>query len=276
MQDTAPLLGNYQYATLENGIQEPIDSKHQSEVSFYKRVVVGLFVVIGTLSVVLVSGATGGLKPFYSLFQTSPPPLGLPARCGFTGSVNKGQTLVQGECIASNRSFGSTVNKNFRSTKYQGFFRALLDSDGDLKVFVIDIANNNYANYVLQPPTADVPVSIFRKTPRKKLSSAMTNFLPVPNSKVVVDSQGATVYKINTNVNTGAVSFSSIYNSQTGTSAQPALNTCKLPELRMQYDRNLIFYCNGKDSNSGAKETFSTKDACAAGSSQYAWCGTTE
>ena len=179
--DSSPLLGNAGYSTIESGVQET-HSDDNKEATFYKRLSVGLVVVVGVLSVLLVTGKAASPSSKYAMYQEDfigmedvgnripwDPSFALigalPELCGTLGILKTGGVLKPGDCIASYRSI-PTSGAQPTSTQFQGVYRSLMDVDGDLKIFVLDESQPNFYSDYVTYAKSDITSSAFSKFPR--------------------------------------------------------------------------------------------------------------
>lgn len=166
----------------------------------------------------------------------------IPNICKYTNNISIGFELKD-NCIASKYTTGGYITGTI-TYNYQGYYRAYLDStNGNLLILTL---NPNYANnYVNKIPPVNIPGSSFAHYPYYNNSKKYV--LPVfINSVLRISTKGI-----------------EIISSKNGKTYWKGNNgNCLIPNLIMQYDRNLVLYCNIDKNGNPVNPRWNSNTAC--------------
>lgn len=151
----------------------------------------------------------------------------IPNTCKYLHSMKNGMVLKD-NCIASKYTTGGYQTGTIQYN-YQGYYRAYFDStNGNLMIITLNEKQNNYVNnYVNKIPPTNVLGSAFANYPYFN-STKKYNLPTFKNSVLRVSTNGIEVIS--------AANNKTYWKGNNG--------SCLVPQLIMQYDRNLILSCN--------------------------------
>jgi hypothetical protein len=164
--------------------------------------------------------------------------------------------VLKDNCIASKYTTGGYQTGTIQYN-YQGYFRAYFDStNGNLMVLTLNEILNNPTIYVNKKPPINVPGSAFAKYPFFN-STKKYNLPKFTNSLLRISTKGIEIISATTNKTLWKGNNSS----------------CLIPRLIMQYDRNLVLYCNIDKYGNSTNPQWSSNTACNIKPSY--WCSNT-
>lgn len=166
----------------------------------------------------------------------------IPNKCKYINNISNGFELKD-HCIASKYTTGGYINGTI-IYNYQGYYRAYMDStNGNLLILTL---NPQYTTkYVNKIPPVNISGSAFANYPY--YNNSKKYILPVfINSLLRISTKGIEIIS--------SINGKTYWKGNNG--------NCSIPNLIMQYDRNLVLYCNIDKNGKPVNPRWSSNTAC--------------
>lgn len=179
----------------------------------------------------------------------------IPNLCKYLHSITNG-TELQNNCIASKFTTNNS-QYGLKIYNYQGYFRVYMDStNGNLMILTLNENEGKPKWYVNKTPI-NVPGSAFANYPY--FNSTKKYLLPTfLNSILRISTNGIEIISYNSKNNNKIIYWKGNNGS------------CLIPELIMQYDRNLVLYCNIDKLGNPINPKWNSNTACQI--KNASWC----
>lgn len=167
----------------------------------------------------------------------------IPTSCKYLHSIKNG--IIKDNCIASKYTTGG-YQTGIIQYNYQGYFRAYFDStNGNFMILTLDESASNPKKHVNKMPPTNVPGSAFAKYPF--FNSTKKYDLPrFTNSVLRISTNGIEIISATTN--------KTFWKGNNG--------SCVVPQLIMQYDRNIVLCCNVDKYGNPINPKWTSNTAC--------------